>query len=164
MSNSDILKRLFNNYTKKYIKNIFIAFLFTIFLAGSTSSIAYLLDPAIKELFVLQNKSMIFIIPSLIILAFAVKGASLYLAKVIMIKVSENVKKNIQTDMFKSLIVADTKTIDGKHSGKFIANLTNDVAMITNLVSTVILNLSKDTLTLIGLLSVMFYQNWKLYL
>ncbi len=164
MSNSDILKRLFNNYTKKYIKNIFIAFLFTIFLAGSTSSIAYLLDPAIKELFVLQNKSMIFIIPSLIILAFAVKGASLYLAKVIMIKVSENVKKNIQTDMFKSLIVADTKTIDGKHSGKFIANLTNDVAMITNLVSTVILNLSKDTLTLIGLLSVMFYQNWKLSL
>ena len=164
MSNSDILKRLFNNYTKKYIKNIFIAFLFTLFLAGSTSSIAYLLDPAIKELFVLQNKSMIFIIPSLIILAFAVKGASLYLAKVIMIKVSENVKKNIQTDMFKSLIVADTKTIDGKHSGKFIANLTNDVAMITNLVSTVILNLSKDTLTLIGLLSVMFYQNWKLSL
>ena len=62
------------------------------------------------------------------------------------------------------LIKADTKIIDNKHSGKFISNLTNDVNMITNLISTAILNLIKDSLTLIGLLSVMFYQNWKLSL
>ena len=66
--------------------------------------------------------------------------------------------------MLKSLIKADTQLIDNKHTGKFISNLTNDTAMITNLVSTVMLNLFKDTLTLIGLLSVMFYQNWKLAL
>ena len=94
----------------------------------------------------------------------AVKGISLYIAKVIMINVSEEVRKDIQTDMFKSFIKADTKIIDNKHSGKFISNLTNDVDMITNLVSTAILNLFKDSLTLIGLLSVMFYQNWKLSL
>ena len=66
--------------------------------------------------------------------------------------------------MFSSLIKADTQLVDNKHSGKFITYLTNDVGMITNLVSTAILNLFKDTLTLIGLLSVMFYQNWKLSL
>ena len=88
----------------------------------------------------------------------------MYSAKVIMIGVSEEVKKDIQTDIFASLIKADTQLVDESHSGKFIANLTNDVHMITNLVSTVILNLFKDTLTLIGLLSVMFYQNWKLSL
>ena len=81
-----------------------------------------------------------------------------------MINVSENVRKNIQTDMFASLIKADTELVDNKHSGKFISNLTNDVNMIVNLVSTGILNLFKDSLTLIGLLSVMFYQNWKLSL
>jgi len=81
-----------------------------------------------------------------------------------MIGVSVDVHKDIQVDMFSSLINADTKLVDNKHSGKFITNLTNDVGMITNLVSTVILNLFKDSLTLIGLLSVMFYQNWKLSL
>ena len=81
-----------------------------------------------------------------------------------MINVAENVRRDMQVDMFSSLIKADTKLIDNKHSGKFITNLTNDVDMITNLVSTAILNLFKDSLTLLGLLSVMFYQNWKLSL
>ena len=164
MNSIEILKRLFHDYTKKYLKNIFVSVFFTVLLAGSTSAVAYLLDPAIKQLFIEKKQSLIYIIPGLIVLAFAVKGGSLYMAKIIMIRVSENVKKDIQIDMFKSLIKADTKLVDNKHSAKFVTNLTNDVSQITNLVSTAILNLFKDTLTLIGLLSVMFYQNWKLSL
>ena len=164
MSDIKILKRLYNDYTKKYINKILLSVFFTLVLAGSTSAVAYLLDPAIKQLFIEQNKTYVYLIPGLIILAFALKGSSLYLAKVIMINVSEEVKKDIQTDMFASLIKADTELVDSKHSGKFIGNLTNDVNMITALVSTAILNLFKDSLTLIGLLGVMFYQNWKLSL
>ena len=164
MNSVQILKRLYKDYTKKYLRNILISVFFTLLLAGSTSSVAYLLDPAIKQLFINQEKSLILIIPALIIFAFAIKGASLYVAKVIMINVSENVRRDIQIDMFSSLIKADTQLVDNKHSGKFITNLTNDVGMITNLVSTAILNLFKDSLTLIGLLLVMFYQNWKLSL
>ena len=164
MSNIQILKRLYKNYTKKYLKNILVSVFFTILLAGSTSAVAYLLDPAIKQLFIEQDQTYMYLIPALIILAFSIKGASLYLAKVIMINVSEEVRKDIQLDMFASLIRADTQLVDSKHSGKFITNLTNDVNMIVNLVSTAILNLFKDSLTLIGLLSVMFYQNWKLAL
>src|SRR5210317_1311273 len=164
MSKIDILKRLYRDYTKKYLKNILISVFFTILLAGSTSSVAYLLDPAIKQLFIKQNNSLMIVIPVLIIIAFAVKGLSLYLAKVIMINVSQEVQKDVQSDMFSSLINADTKLVDQKHSGKFVTNLTNDVGMIVNLISTAILNLFKDSLTLIGLLTVMFYQNWKLSL
>jgi len=164
MNKIEITKRLYKSYTKKYLKNIFIAFFFSILLAGSTSAVAYLLDPAIKKLFIEQNQSLILIIPCAIVLAFAIKGGSLYLARAIMIGVSEEVKKDIQYDIFSSLLKADTRIIDEKHTGKFIANLTNDVVMITNLLSTVVLNLFKDSLTLIGLLSVMFYQNWKLSL
>ena len=164
MNNLQILCRLYKSYTRKYLRNILVSVFFTLLLAGSTSSVAYLLDPAIKQLFIKQDKQYLYLIPGLIVLAFAIKGSSLYLAKVIMIGVSEEVRKDIQTDMFSSLIKADTQLIDNKHSGKFITNLTNDVAMITNLVSTVILNLFKDSLTLLGLLSVMFYQNWKLSL
>ena len=164
MSSIEILKRLYKDYTKKYVKNILLSLFFSIILAGSTSAVAYLLDPAIKQLFIEQKQSLIYIIPGLIIVAFVSKGLSLYLAKVIMIRVSEEVRKDIQVDMFNSLIKADTQLVDNKHSGKFITNLTNDVSMITNLVSTAILNLFKDSLTLAGLLFVMFYQNWKLAL
>jgi len=158
----EIIKRLFKDYTKKYVKKIILSLVFTLVLAASTSSVAYLLDPAIKKLFIDQDQKMIFIIPGLIILAFFLKGSSLYLAKILMIKVAQGVSRDMQVDMFKSLVSADTKLIDSKHSGKFITNLTNDIGMITNLVSVAILNLFKDSLTLIGLLSVMFYQNWKL--
>ncbi len=164
MTNAEILKRLYKDYTKKYLKKILISVFFTVLLAASTSSIAYLLDPAIKQLFIEQKQTLIYVIPGLIVLAFAIKGSSLYIAKVIMINVAENVRRDMQVDMFSSLIKADTKLIDNKHSGKFITNLTNDVDMITTLVSTAILNLFKDSLTLLGLLSVMFYQNWKLSL
>ena len=160
----EILKRLYKDYTKRYVKKIALSVFFTILLAGSTSSVAYLLDPAIKQLFIEQKKNLILVIPILIVLAFAVKAASLYIAKVIMIGVAADVTKDIQFDVFSSILNADTKLIENKHSGYFISNISNDVGMITNLVSTVILNFFKDSLTLIGLLSVMFYQNWKLSL
>ena len=164
MTNFQILKRLYKDYTKKYLLKILTSVFLTLILAASTSSVAYLLDPAIKHLFIEQKKTLVIVIPLLIVLAFTLKGTSLYLAKVIMIGVSENVRRDIQVDMFSALINADTQLVDNKHSGKFITNLTNDVSMITNLVSTAILNLFKDSLTLIGLLGVMFYQNWKLSL
>ena len=164
MSDTKILKRLFADYSKKYLKKIAIAFILSIVLAASTSSVAYLLDPAIKQLFIEKNQTLIFVIPLLIILAFAAKGTSLYLAKVIMIGVAEDVRKDIQNDLLDTIIKSDTQFMDENHSGNFIANLTNDVNMIINLVSNAILNLFKDSLTLVGLLSVMFYQNWKLSL
>ena len=111
-----------------------------------------------------KDQSLILVIPLLIILAFTTKGVSLYCAKVIMIRVGENVKRDVQSDMMKSLIKADTQIIDNKHSGQFVNNIMADAGMITNLISVVILNLFKDSLTLIGLLTVMFYQNWKLSL
>jgi len=164
MKNSEIYKRLYNDYSKKFINKILISVFFGVLVAASTSSIAWLLDPAIKKIFVEKDQSLIIIIPLLIILAFTVKGFALYLAKAIMIRVAEEIKKILQSQMAKSLINADTQLIDQKHSGKFISNLTYDVTHITNMLSTAVLNLFKDSLTLLGLLFVMFYQNWKLSL
>ena len=164
MENVEILKRLYKDYTKKFLSKIIIAFILSLILAGSTSSIAYLLDPAIEKIFLNKDKTLILLIPFFIILAFAAKAASLYGAKVIMIRISEEVRKALQMDMMKSLIKADTNFIEKKHSGKIITNLMNDVNYMTGLVSVAILNLFKDSLTLVGLLSVMFYQNWKLSL
>ena len=162
MGNIKILKRLYREYTKKYLSKILLALLFSLILAGSTSSIAYLLDPAIEKIFINKDKSLILIIPVFIVIAFAAKGISLYAAKVIMIGISEEIRKALQMDMMRSLIKADTDFVEKKHTGKIIGNLINDVNYMTGLVSVAILNLFKDSLSLIGLMSVMFYQNWKL--
>ena len=164
MNKTKILKRLYRDYTKKYLKQILLAIFFSLLVAGSTSSIAWLLDPAIDKIFIQKDQSLLILIPFLIILAFTTKGVSLYFAKVMMINVAEEIKKKLQIDMLSTLISADTQSIDEKHSGKFISNLTYDVLHITNLLSNGILNLFKDSLTLIGLLIVMFLQNWKLSL
>ena len=161
MNNLETLKRLYNQYTK-FLPKIILAVFFSILVAGSTSSIAWLLDPAIEKIFIEKDKSLIIIIPIAIIISFSLKGTSLYFAKTIMIRVAQEVKKTIQLDVMKSLIRADTETIDNKHSGKFLSHITFDVEMITNLVSTALLNLFKDTLTLLGLIGVMVYQNWRL--
>jgi len=161
-SGISIIKRLYKDYTVQHLNKIIIAIIFSVFVAASTSGIAYLLDPAIEKIFIEKDRTMKYLIPVLIILAFTTKGISLYLAKVIMINVSQELKAGVQKDMIKSLIASDTKFIDNAHTGKFISNLTMDVNLLVNLISTALLNVFKDTLSLIGLLSVMFYQNWKL--
>ena len=164
MENSVIYKRLYKDYSKKYLDKIILSAFFSILVAGSTSAIAWILDPAIKKLFIEKDQSLIIFIPLMIIVAFTTKGLSLYYAKATMIGVGESIKKKLQFDMVNTLVGADTQIIDRKHSGKFISNLTYDVTHITNLLSNAILTLFKDSLTLIGLLFVMFLQNWKLAL
>jgi len=164
MRNIDIIKRLYNNYTKQFLPKILLSVFFSVLVAGSTASIAWLLDPAIKKIFIDKDQTLTLVIPLIIILAFSTKGVSLYFAKTILIRVGQEITKILQFQVMKSIIEADSQIVDNKHSGKFISHLTFDVSMITNLVSTVILNLTKDTFTLIGLLGVMFYQNWRLAL
>ena len=120
MNTNKIIKRLYTDYSKKFLNKIIIAVLFSVLVAGSTSAVAYLLDPAIKKIFIERNDNLIYLIPILIVITFAVKGTSLYFAKSTMISVGEEIKKLLQFDMISALIKADTKLIDKKHSGKFI--------------------------------------------
>ena len=158
----EIIKRLYRDYTLKHIKKILLAILLSFLVAGSTSAIAYLLDPAIEKIFIEKDKTLIYLIPFFIIVAFTIKGVSVYIAKLLMIVVGEEVKTSVQKDMIKSLLYADTQYIDKMHTGKFISKLTTDVSLLNMLISTAVLSLFKDSLTLIALLAVMFYQNWKL--
>ncbi len=162
MINSKAFKRLYKDYTSKFIIKILFAAIFSVIVAISTSATAWLLDPAIEKIFLNKDQTLIFIIPIAIIIAFSTKGISLYLAKLLMIDVSEEVKKMLQIDMLNSFIKADTEIIENKHSGNYISNLNFDVNQITRMLADAFLSIFKDGLTLIGLLIVMFYQNWKL--
>ncbi len=162
MTNFQILKRLYNEYTKKFLPQILLSILFSIVVAASTSSIAYLLDPAIEKIFLEKNMKLLYLIPVVIFLAFALKGSSLYFARAILINVSGQVQKILQFQVMKSFLSSEVDTMDKKHSGLIISHLNYDVGLIKNLVANTILLFTKDTLTLLGLIAVMFYQNWKL--
>ena len=164
MTNIQILKRLYKDYTKKHLNKIFQAVFFAVLVAASTSATAWLLDPAIEKIFINKDENLLLIIPLFIVVAFSTKGISVYMAKVIMINVADEVKKQFQKDMLSSFIKADTEYIENRHSGKYISNLNYDVNHITLMLSSSFLNFFKDGLTLIGLLTVMFVQNWKLSL
>ena len=164
MNTKTIISRIYNDYIKKFIYKIILAGIFSILVAGSTSATAWLLDPAIEKIFLEKDKTLIYLIPLAIIVAFSTKGIALYNARMIMIRVSEEVKKMIQVNMLNSFISADTETIENKHTGKYISNLNFDVDQITRMLAEAFLSIFKDGLTLFGLLLVMFFQNWKLSL
>jgi len=164
MNTKEIIKRLYNDYINKFVFKILLAAIFSILVAASTSATAWLLDPAIEKIFLNKDKTLIFLIPLAIIVAFSTKGIALYKARIVMIQISEEVKKMLQIDMLKSFINADTQIIENKHTGKYISNLNFDVAQITRMLAEAFLSIFKDGLTLLGLLSVMFFQNWKLSL
>ena len=157
-----ILKRLFYEYVKKHLNRIFLALFLSVIVAGSTAAIAWLLDPAVKKIFEEQNKVYAMTIPLLIVIAFASKGLSLYFARVNIIRVGQEVAGKIQKQIANNILVSDIQTLDNRHSGKYISNILFDANQVQNLVSAGVLNLIKDTLTVIALVSLMFYQNWKL--
>ena len=159
-----ILLRLFNNYVKKHLNKLLLSVLLSLVVAGSTGAIAWLLDPAIKKIFVDQDKTMMLLIPIAIALSFSIKGASLYAARTILINISNNVVRSMQTQLASCILKSDIGTIESKHSGKYIAHFFYDVAQVSQLVGSGILNLMKDSLTLIVLVGLMFYQSWNLAL
>lgn len=158
------LLRLFNSYVKRYLGKLILSLVLSLVVAGSTGAIAWLLDPAIKKIFVDQDKTMMLLIPIAIALAFTIKGASLYAARIILINISNNVVKNMQTQLASCILKSDINTIESKHSGKYIAHFFYDVGQVASLVGSGILNLMKDSLTLVVLVGLMFYQNWNLAL
>ncbi len=162
MTNIQILKRLYNNYTKKFLDKIFVSIFFSLLVALSTSAIAYLLDPAIEKIFIDKDRELMVIIPIAIVIVFATKGISLYLAKTILAKVGGEIKRILQLQVMQSIINQSVQNIDKKHSGKFLSHLNYDTNLIQKLVTDTVLLATKDVLTLIGLIGVMFYQNWKL--
>ena len=141
MLKTKVIKRLFQSYSRKFIGKILLAGLFSIIVAASTSATAWLLDPAIEKIFINKDQTLIFLIPIAIMIAFSAKGISLYMAKILMINVSEEVKKMLQTDMLKSFIQADTEIIESKHSGKYISNLNFDVYQITKMLAEALLSI-----------------------
>jgi len=156
------IKRLYAGYVKENLWRVILALILSAIVASTTSATAWLLDPAVKKIFIDKDRTYALVIPILIIIVFAAKGTSLYFARSIIIVLGYRVIQKIQNQMARHVLLSDTQTLESKHSGKYISSFLYDVGQIQTLISTGFLNMMKDSLTLLTLLGVMFYQNWKL--
>ncbi|WP_099340669.1 ABC transporter ATP-binding protein [Candidatus Fonsibacter ubiquis] len=164
MNKLDLVKRIFKTQVKRYIPELSLTFLFIILTSLTTAATAWLLDPAIKEIFENKNTKMLYIIPIAIILTFIIKAFAVYGTRIVTIKVGIKIIKNIQTLMAKKFLLSDISHITKKHSGKYLSHFTNDTGILFGVLTGVVVTLFKESFTLIALLGLMFYHDWQLSL
>ena len=164
MNKLDLVKRIFRTQVKRYIPELSITFLFIILTSLTTAATAWLLDPAIKEIFENKNTKMLYIIPIAIIITFIIKAFAVYGTRIVTIKVGIKIIKNIQTLMAKKFLLSDISHITKKHSGKYLSHFTNDTGVLFGVLTGAVVTLFKESFTLIALLGLMFYHDWQLSL
>ena len=164
MNKIDLVKRIFRTQVKKYIPELSLTFIFIILTSLTTAATAWLLDPAIKEIFVNKNIQMLYFIPLAIVLTFIIKAFAIYGTRIVTIKVGIKIIKNIQTLMAKKFLLSDISHITKKHSGRYLSNFTSDTGVLFGVLTGVVVTLFKETFTLIALLGLMFYHDWQLSL
>ena len=164
MTKLELINRIFRTQIKKYIPELGITFVFIILTSLTTAATAWLLDPAIKEIFENKNREMLYLIPLAIVFTFIIKAFSIYGTRIITIKVGIKIIKNIQTLMAQKFLLSDISHITKKHSGKYLSNFTNDITILFTILTGVVVTLFKETFTLIALLGLMFYHDWQLSL
>ncbi len=156
------LKRLYIEHIRFHLKRILFCLVLSIFVAGTSSTIAWLLDPAVKKIFIEKDQVLAWVIPIAIIVTFSIKGLSLYFARLNINIVGQKIAGELQKKVAKSILFSDIQTLDSRHSGKYISNIMFDSGQVSHLVSTGVLNIMKDSFSVIFLVGLMFYQNWKL--
>ena len=164
MSNFQILSRLFKESIRPQIFRLSLSFIFMAIIALATGATAWLLDPAIEKIFLEKDARMIVLIPLGIILILLIKGIATFLQASIITEIGQKIIADTQIRMFSKITYADLGWIQSKHSGKFISNFLYDVNLLENAVSGSFAGGFRNLLTLICLLGVMFYQDWKLAL
>jgi subfamily B ATP-binding cassette protein MsbA len=164
MNKLNLVKRIFKTQVKRYIPELSLTFLFIILTSLTTAATAWLLDPAIKEIFENKNMKMLYIIPIAIIITFIIKAFAIYGTRIVTIKVGIKIIKNIQTLMAKKFLLSDISHITKKHSGRYLSNFTNDTGVLFGVLTGAVVTLFKESFTLIALLGLMFYHDWQLSL
>jgi len=162
MTGYQILSRLFKDSVKPYSLKLSSSFFFMIITALATGLTAWILDPAIKMIFLDKNTQMLTIIPIAIIITLLIKGISTYWQTAILTDVGQRIIADTQVKMFSKITYSDLAWVQKNHSGKIISNFLYDVTLLQDSVSNSLANGVRDILTLICLIAVMYYQDWRL--
>ena len=159
MNKLQLSKRIYRTQIKKYIPDLIIIVIFMIINGAATAGVAWLLDPAIKKIFIEKDKLYLYLIPAAIVVTFLVRSVSLYLTRIQTINISYKIKESIQKNLAEKILYSDLAYIHDNHSGKFISNFTEDTSKLQNVTQTVALNSTKEIISLFFLIALMISKD-----
>ena len=159
MNKLQLSKRIYRTQIKKYIPDLIIIVIFMIINGAATAGVAWLLDPAIKKIFIEKDKLYLYLIPAAIVVTFLIRSVSLYLTRIQTINISYKIKESIQKNLAEKILYSDLAYIHDNHSGKFISNFTEDTSKLQNVTQTVALNSTKEIISLFFLIALMISKD-----
>ena len=160
----NLIKRLFIEHVQKHVSWLIIALSLMMVVAGTTAGLAFLMETILDDVFTAKNKQSLYFVASIVMSLFVAKGLATYGQTVIMSFVGQRILADLQKSMFGHLVNGDLSFFHNHSSGTLIAHFINDVEKMRGTVAGVITAIGRDSLTLIFLIGVMFYQDWLLTL
>lgn len=156
-----MMKRLLGSYLPPYISTLIVATLFMALAAAMTAAVAQLMQPVLDDVLYGQKEHMIIPVASMLFGAFAIRGLSTYAHTLMMTKISQSIISDIQNDLFGHFMTLDLKFFHDNPSGQLLSRVVNDMGVLRSAISDTLTALGRSLLTLLFLIAVMFYQDWK---
>jgi subfamily B ATP-binding cassette protein MsbA len=161
-STLSLTKRLITDYLRPYIMYLFMGLVCMVIGAGCTAYLAKQMTPIIDDIFIARNPDMLMMVAFSVFFLFLFKGLSDYGQSITMTYVGERIVADMRIQLIKHVLKADLSFFHDTPSGELISRFTTDVNMLHRIISRTITSLVKDGLTLIFLVALMFYTDWKL--
>lgn len=159
-----LARRLIVTYIRPYVSSFFFIMFLMLMSAGATGAMAKMMEPIIDKVFASQSEAMLWPVAIAVFLVFVVRGGATYGHTVLTNRMGMRVIADMQRDMFSHLVYADLSYFQSQQSGHLMSRFISDMTMIRAALSESLAGIGKNTFTLIFLIGIMFYQDWKLAL
>ena len=163
-STMSMVKRLVRNYLRPYTRTLIWALCFMVLSALMTALFAKMIEPILDKVLVAQNGSLVVPMGLAVFSIFLVNGVSGYIYTVLMNKIGQSIVADIQRDLFSSFINLDLRFFQDNPSGQLVSRVVNDVQVVRAAVTSGLTGIGKNLITLLFLVGLMFWQDWKLAL
>ena len=157
----DVLKR-FGPYFKDYIPHFIFAIIGMGLASGGTAVSAYLVEPVLNKIFVEKNEKLLYILPCAIIAIYVIKNIGTFMQAYFTAYIGQDTIRRFREKMVANLLNLDMDFFNEFRTGELISRTTNDIDRIRSIVSSIIPELTRESVTIIGLLCVVIYQSPKL--
>src|SRR4051812_19473653 len=161
---SVLIKRLLREHIKPYRRQLCAAVICMIIVAATTGAKAWMIRPALDQIFIEKNQTMLRLIPLAVFLIGVIGAAANYGNVLSMRFVGQRVVADMQLRLFSHLMKSDIGLFHSQSSGRLISRFTNDINLLRSAFTNVLTAMAKGTLTTALLICIMFYQNWELAL
>ncbi|UUX51471.1 lipid A export permease/ATP-binding protein MsbA [Nisaea acidiphila] len=157
-----LMKRVVGELVRPYTLRLVLAGFCMVLVAAATALSAWLMDPMVNKIFIEKDLSVLWLVAGAVVATFFVKSVATYAQEVMIGYVGQRVVADTQARLYRHLINLDLGLFQDRHSGTLISHFTFDINTMRNAVANALVGLGRDSLSVIFLVAVMFYQEWLL--